>query len=102
MRPGEELPLDVWGTLESVSRNGVGDEVRLRGPTGNLVIVSGLASDRGLASVAKETRLFFFDLERAEDRRPAGRLIHPVNFHEQPGDGGALSRRAWSLQVFRG
>lgn len=100
MRPGEELPLDVWGELSHVAPGSGGDKVELRDPNGKLVIVDGLSPSRGLDAVALGETVYFFDLERTEDRRAHGRVVHPRNFHEHPPDGGKRLRQARGLQIF--
>ncbi|WP_225409267.1 PD-(D/E)XK nuclease family protein [Stigmatella hybrida] len=100
--PGQEPQLDVWGTLERVATGAHGDTVELREPNGNLVIVDGLNPARGLGAVTAGAPVYFFELERTEDRRAHGRVVHPRNFHEHPPDGGRRLRRARSLQVFLG
>ncbi|WP_141594244.1 PD-(D/E)XK nuclease family protein [Myxococcus sp. AB056] len=100
--PGQEPPLDVWGTLERVVTGARGDTVELRDANGNLIIVDGVNPARGVGAMAAGEPVYFFELERTEDRRAHGRVAHPRNFHESPPDGGRRLRQARSLQVFRG
>ncbi|MBN9685233.1 MULTISPECIES: PD-(D/E)XK nuclease family protein [unclassified Corallococcus] len=100
--PGQEPPLDVWGTLESVATGARGDTVELRDANGHLVIVDGVNPARELGAIAAGEPVYFFELERTEDRRAHGRVMHPRNFHEYPPDGGRRLRQARSLQAFRG
>ncbi|WP_083682224.1 PD-(D/E)XK nuclease family protein [Archangium sp. Cb G35] len=99
---GQEPPLDVWGSLERVVPGSRGDTVELRNADGHLVIVDGVSPSRGLGGLAAGEPVYFFDLERTEDKRAHGRVVHPRNFHEHPPDGGKRLRRARSLQVFLG
>ena len=74
-----------------------GDTVELRNANGHLVIVDGVSPSRGLGGLAAGEPVHFFVLERTEDKRAHGRVVHPRNFHEHPPDGGKRLRRARSL-----
>ncbi|MDI1480406.1 PD-(D/E)XK nuclease family protein [Polyangium sp. y55x31] len=100
--PGDEPPLDVWGSVESVTDGPNGHRVELRDASGRLAIVDGLSESRGMAAVTPSETVHFFDLQRTEDRKAHGRVTHPLNFHEHPPDGGRRLTRARGLQVFRG
>ena len=96
------LPLDTWGRIVSIQRRGTVQDVELKDPNGDLVIVRGLDTARRVDSLQLGDSIYFFGLESMEDRRSYGSVTRPRNFHEFPPDSGKRLRRAQSLLVFEG
>ena len=96
------LPLDTWGRIVSVRQRGTLQDIELKDPNGDLVIVRGLDTARRVASLRPGDSIYLFGLERTEDRRLHGSVTRPRNFHELPPDSGQRLRRAQSLLVFGG
>ena len=97
-----QLPLDTWGRIVSIRQRGTVQDIELKDPNGDLVIVRGLDTARRVASLRLDDWIYLFGLERTEDRRSHGSVTRPRNFHEFPPDGGQRLRRARSLLVFGG
>ena len=96
------LPLDTWGRIVSIRRNGEVQDVEIRDPNGDLMVVRGLDISRWGDLLQLDGRIHLFGLESTEDRRSHGSVNRPRNFHELPPDGGQRLRRARSLLVFGG
>ena len=94
------LPLDTWGKIVSIRQHGTLQDIGLKDPNGDLVIVRGLDTAREIASLRTGDSIYLFGLERTEDRRSHGSVTRPRNFHEFPPDSGQRLRRARSLLVF--
>ena len=96
------LPLDTWGRIVSIRRRGTVQDIELKDPNGDLVIVRGLDTARRVNSLQLSESIYLFGLESTEDRRSHGSVIRPRNFHEFPPDSGQRLRKARSLVVFGG
>ena len=96
------LPLDTWGRIVSIRQRGTVQDIELKDPNGDLVIVRGLDTARRVDSLRPDDPIYLFGLERTEDRRSHGSVTRPRNFHEFPPDSGQRLRRARSLLVFGG
>ena len=94
------LPLDTWGRIVSIRQRGTVQDIELKDPNGDLVIVRGLDTARRVDSLRLDDLIYLFGLERTEDRRSHGSVTRPRNFHEFPPDNGQRLRRARSLLVF--
>lgn len=94
------LPWDVWGRLESIRACRGGWSVWMRDPAGRRVQVEGIKPDRPLEDVRVGDELFFFGLEPAEDVRPHGLRIQPLNFFETAP--GPPWRSARGVNMYRG
>ena len=96
------LPLDTWGRIVSIRQHRTAQDIELKDPNGDLVIIRGLDTSRRVASLRPGDSIYLFGLERTEDRRSHGSVTRPRNFHEFPPDSGQRLRRARSLLVFEG
>ena len=96
------LPLDTWGRIVSIRQLGRVQDIELKDPNGNLVIVRGLDTARRVDSLRLGDPIYLFGLECTEDRRSHGSVTRPRNFHEFPPDSGQRLQRARSLLVFGG
>lgn len=96
------IPLDVWGIVASLDRDGSLGSCAINDAGGRRVRIDGLSWVRGFDGVDIGDRVLFFDLESTELTRIHGVRIQPRNFHEWPTDGGLTLRRARRLQVYSG
>ena len=96
------LPLDTLGSIVSLRRTGTVQDIEIRDPNGDLMVVRGLDISRWGDLLQVDGPIHLFGLESTEDRRSHGSLKRPRNFHEFPPDSGQRLRRARSLLIFGG
>jgi hypothetical protein len=93
------MPLDVWGAIRSVQKDGDALRVELRDAAGRFVVITGLDLDWGLQDIPAGDPVYFFALETDQQRQHTER-VQPSNFRDAPPGGGSNRRRAFGLRVY--